>query len=75
LSAVNPRTGRFLNVLVAIFLYMTYSNLISIFQAWVAKGTLKPALGMFGVHAVMVVVLIVLLYRRTFAVRLLRWRT
>lgn len=75
LSAVNPRTGRFLNVLVAIFLYMIYSNLISIFQAWVAKGALKPALGMFGVHGVMVVLLIVLLYRRMFAVRLLRWRT
>jgi lipopolysaccharide export system permease protein len=74
LSAVNPRTGRFLNVLVAIFLYMIYSNLISIFQAWVAKGTLKPVLGMFGVHAVMIALLVVLLYRRTFRLRL-RWTT
>ena len=73
LSAVNPRTGRFLNVLVAIFLYMIYSNLISIFQAWVAKGTIKPALGMFGVHAVMVMLLVLLLYRRMFGLRL-RWR-
>ena len=74
LSAVNPRTGRFLNVLVAVFLYMVYSNLISIFQAWVAKGTLKPAIGMFGVHAIMVVLLSVLFYRRMFGLRL-RWRT
>jgi lipopolysaccharide export system permease protein len=70
LSAVNPRTGRFLNVLVAIFLYMIYSNLISIFQAWVAKGSIKPALGMFGVHAVMVMLLVFLLYRRMFGLRL-----
>ena len=74
LSAVNPRTGRFFNVLIAIFVYMTYSNLISIFQAWVAKGTIKPALGMFGVHAVMIVVLFLLLYRRMFGLRL-RWRS
>jgi len=74
LSAVNPRTGRFLNVLVAVFLYMIYSNLISIFQAWVAKGTIKPALGMFGVHAVMLILLGVLLYRRMFGLWL-RWRT
>jgi lipopolysaccharide export system permease protein len=74
LSAVNPRTGRFLNVLVAVFLYMIYSNLISIFQAWVAKGTIKPAVGMFGVHAVMLILLGVLLYRRMFGLWL-RWRT
>jgi lipopolysaccharide export system permease protein len=53
---------------------MVYSNLISIFQAWVAKGTLKPAIGMFGVHAIMVVLLSVLFYRRMFGLRL-RWRT
>src|SRR5690349_630601 len=70
LSAVNPRTGRFLNVLVAIFLYMIYSNLISIFQAWVAKGTLKPVLGMLGVHAIMFVLLVLLVYRRMFGLRL-----
>ena len=74
LSAVNPRTGRFFNVLLAIFLYMIYSNLISIFQAWLAKGNLKPVLGMFGVHAVMTVLLVVLVYRRVFGLRL-RWRT
>jgi len=74
LSAVNPRTGRFFNVLLAIFLYMIYSNLISIFQAWLAKGNLRPVLGMFGVHAVMTVLLVVLVYRRVFGLRL-RWRT
>jgi lipopolysaccharide export system permease protein len=70
LSAVNPRTGRFLNVLVAVFLYMIYSNLISIFQAWVAKGSINPLLGMWGVHAGMLVLLAVLLYRRMYGLRL-----
>jgi len=70
LSAVNPRTGRFFNVLVAVFVYMIYSNLISIFQAWVAKGVLKPMIGMWTVHIVMVGLLALLLYRRMFGLRL-----
>jgi lipopolysaccharide export system permease protein len=69
LSAVNPRTGRFVNVLVAVFLFMTYSNLISIFQAWIAKGDINPMLGMWSVHAGMLVLLGLLLYRRNFASR------
>ncbi len=69
LSAVNPRTGRFFNVLVAVFVYMIYSNLISIFQAWVAKGSLNPLVGMWTVHVVMIVLLAFLLYRRIFGLR------
>ena len=69
LSAVNPRTGRFVNVLVAVFVYMIYSNLISIFQAWVAKGGINPMVGMWAVHVVMVLVLALLLYRRMFGFR------
>jgi lipopolysaccharide export system permease protein len=70
LSAVNPRTGRLVNVLTAVFLYMMYSNLISIFQAWVAKGGVSPWVGMLGVHAAMLVLLAVLLYRRVYGLRL-----
>lgn len=69
LSAVNPRTGRFLNVLVAVFVFMIYSNLISIFQAWVAKGSIHPLLGMWTVHACMLVLLALLLYRRIYGFR------
>jgi lipopolysaccharide export system permease protein len=69
LSAVNPRTGRFLNVLVAVFLFMTYSNLISIFQAWIAKGGINPMIGMWAVHVGMVLLLVLLLYRRMFGLR------
>jgi lipopolysaccharide export system permease protein len=76
LSAVNPRTGRFVNVLVAVFLFMTYGNLISIFQAWIAKGGINPMVGMWSVHAGMLLLLGLLLYRRMFGspLRLLRHR-
>jgi lipopolysaccharide export system permease protein len=69
LSAVNPRTGRFLNVLVAVFVYMIYSNLISISQAWVAKGGVNPVVGMWVVHVGMIGVLALLIHRRMFGFR------
>ena len=70
LSAVNPRSGRFVNVLTALFLFFMYSNLISIFQAWVAKGEVNFWVGMATVHVVMLLVLVVLLYRRMYGLRL-----
>lgn len=75
LSAVNPRTGRFLNILMAVFLFMIYSNLISIFQAWVAKNEIGPTLGMWGVHLVMALLLLLLVYRRVFGFRFRFLRT
>ncbi len=59
MSAVNPRTGRFLNLLVAVFVYMIYSNLISIVQAWIAQGKVSVLVGMLAVHGGMVLLLIV----------------
>jgi lipopolysaccharide export system permease protein len=70
LSVVNPRSGRFVNVLTALFLFFMYSNLVSIFQAWVAKGDVSFLVGMSTVHVAMVLVLALLLYRRIYGLRL-----
>jgi lipopolysaccharide export system permease protein len=70
MSAVNPRTGRFLNLLVAVFVYMIYSNLISIVQAWVAQDKVHVLLGMGAVHGTMAVLLILLLALRMGHLRL-----
>jgi len=75
LSAVNPRTGRFFNILMAVLLFMIYSNLISIFQAWVAKDEIGLPLGMWGVHVAMAVLLLLLIYRRMFGFRFRFLRT
>jgi lipopolysaccharide export system permease protein len=60
MSAVNPRTGRLVNVAMAVLLFMTYSNLVSISQTWIARGRMNPFLGMWLVHAVMLTLLVVL---------------
>ncbi|MFZ2853152.1 MAG: LPS export ABC transporter permease LptF [Rhodocyclaceae bacterium] len=75
LSFVNPRAGRSANMLLAIFTYMLYSNLISISQAWVAQETLPFSVGLLLVHVVMLALLPLLFYRRIAVLSFARmWR-
>lgn len=64
LSFVNPRAGRSANMLVAILIYAIYSNLISVSQAWVAQGKLSFWIGVWAAHALMLIPLGLLFYRR-----------
>jgi lipopolysaccharide export system permease protein len=52
-----------MNLVLALLVYMTYSNLLSIVQAWIAQSRLTIAAG-WGVHIVMLLVLVLLFYRR-----------
>ena len=63
LSFVNPRAGRSMNLVLALLIYMTYSNLLSIVQAWISQSRLTFAAGL-GVHLLMLTVLVLLFYRR-----------
>jgi lipopolysaccharide export system permease protein len=67
LSFVNPRAGRSMNLVFALLIYMTYSNLLSIVQASIAQSRLSFPLGL-AVHALMLLVLVVLFYRRLMVV-------
>lgn len=64
LSYVNPRAGRSANMLIAILIYVVYSNLISVSQAWVAQGKLSFWIGVWAVHALMLLPLLLLFYKR-----------
>jgi lipopolysaccharide export system permease protein len=64
LSYVNPRAGRSLNLVLAIVLYMLYSNMISVTNAWVGQGKLSPGIGLWGIHAAMLAVTLLMFYRR-----------
>jgi lipopolysaccharide export system permease protein len=64
LSFVNPRAGRSMNLVLALLVYMAYSNLLSIAQAAIAQSRLTLAAGLLGVHALMLLLLLVLFYRR-----------
>lgn len=64
LSYVNPRAGRSLNLVLAIVLYMVYSNMISVTNSWVGQGKLSPGIGLWGIHALMLTVTALMFYRR-----------
>lgn len=64
LSFVNPRAGRTNNLIFALLTFVAYSNLLSVSQAWVAQGRIPFALGVWAVHALMFVVLILLFWKR-----------
>jgi len=64
LSFVNPRASTSVNLLFAVFVYMVYTNLLSIAQARVQQGVLAFGTGWWIVHALMFAVFAVMLYRR-----------
>ena len=64
MSAVNPRAGRAVNLIMAVFVFMIYSNMVSLSQAWIMQRRVPPAIGVWIVHAVMVGVLALLVARR-----------
>ena len=64
LSFVNPRAGRSANMLLALFTYLVYNNLLTISQAWVADGRVSFAVGLVSVHLLMLCLLPLLFYRR-----------
>jgi lipopolysaccharide export system permease protein len=73
LAFVNPRGGRSLNLILALLIYVIYSNSMSMVQAWIVQGRIGVGSGTVGVHVVMLVVLGVLFYRRLAVSSFLRW--
>lgn len=63
LSHSNPRQGRFGNLLMAVFIYVVYFNLINLSQAWIRKGATPAALGMWWVHGIMLIIALFVAYR------------
>lgn len=64
LSYVNPRAGRSLNLVIALVLYMVYTNMISATNSWVGLGKISPAVGLWGIHSAMLVLVAILFYWR-----------
>jgi lipopolysaccharide export system permease protein len=73
MSFVNPRAGRSMNLVLALLIYMTYSNLLSITQASIAQSRVSVAAGLLGVHALMLLLLVALFYRRLMVFSLFRF--
>ncbi|MBS1187647.1 MAG: putative rane protein [Burkholderiaceae bacterium] len=64
LSFVNPRVGRSTNLIIALLLFVTYSNVTSYFQASVARGRASFATSWWPVHLFVALVTIALFLLR-----------
>lgn len=58
LSFVNPRGGRSINLLIALFLFVFYSNTLSFMQSAVAQSRLTLALAWWPLHLVALLVVV-----------------
>ena len=64
LSHLQPRQSRYSKVVLGILAYLVYANLISFGQTWIGRGKIPPALGLWWVHAVVLMVALWLIARR-----------
>jgi lipopolysaccharide export system permease protein len=64
MSFVNPRAGRSLNLMLAALLYTVYTNLLSVFQAWVMQQKVGVFFGMWAVHVAMLAMVVMMFYFR-----------
>jgi lipopolysaccharide export system permease protein len=70
LARVNPRQGRFLKLLPAVLLYMAYLALLIAMRGSLDKGHLPPALGLWWVHALFLLIGLGMLYWQPLRLRL-----
>jgi len=64
LSFVNPRAGRSANLIVALLVYFTYSNMMTVLQNWTARSLLPFSVSWLALHVAVLLI----------ALGLLRWR-
>lgn len=73
LSFVNPRAGRSFNLVAALVIYMTYSNMLGITTTWVGQGKVSAMVAMWGLHGLMALLLFALFHYRLHAFSWRRW--
>ncbi len=63
LSRTSPRQGRFAKLFIAILIFVTYYNTLGVAMSWVQRGVVSPALGLWWVHAILLLLVVILAVR------------
>jgi lipopolysaccharide export system permease protein len=50
LAYQNPRRSRTINLVMAVLIYLTYSNLLNVVQSWIEQGKVSFFVGLVGLH-------------------------
>jgi lipopolysaccharide export system permease protein len=64
LSFVNPRSGRSYNLIIAVVIYMVYNNMMGVATTWLAQSKTSVIIGLWGVHAAMITLMVLMFYKR-----------
>ncbi|QCP48565.1 LPS export ABC transporter permease LptF [Trinickia violacea] len=64
LAYQNPRRGRTINLVMAVLIFFTYSNLLNIVQSYIEQGKLSFAVGLVGLHIVIAALVVFLFWLR-----------
>jgi len=60
LGKSSPRTGKGINLIIGVVVYMLYSNGLVIAKSSIEEGQLSPIIGMWGIHLTLFIFLIIL---------------
>jgi len=63
ISRVSPRAGMYGNMLTALLIYIVYENLMSVSHSWLIKESISPWLGVWWVHAGLLLLTILMLMK------------
>jgi lipopolysaccharide export system permease protein len=64
LSYQNPRRSRTINLVMAVLIYLTYSNLLNVVQSWIEQGRVSFGVGLVGLHILVFVLVAFIFYLR-----------
>jgi lipopolysaccharide export system permease protein len=70
LSRLRPRQGRYARIWLGVLIYFVYSQLTSAGKVWIERGTIPEVLGLWWVHAVVVVFVLLVLAGPTWFARI-----
>ena len=71
LSFINPRSGRSVNIIIAIMIFAIYNNLMGVTQSYINLGKLNPYIGGSIVHLLIIMIASYLMMRRNLNLPLL----
>jgi len=69
LSRTNPRQGRYAKFFLGILIYVIYSNLLGVAKTWVERGTVEPLIGVWWVHLLLLIAVILLMIQHSGGLR------
>lgn len=64
LAYASPREGRYGKLVLGLLVYLLYTNLLALGQAWIAKGIVPAAVGLWWVHILVLALALWMIARR-----------